>query len=295
MRIAFYGEHRNRLGESPLWDPRDARLYWADSVAQRIHRAAADGSGLESWDAPSLVGSLALADDGLLVALQDGFHRLDLDSDVFAAIALPEQGNAHVRFNDGKADRQGRFLSGTMRVGEAPADVGKLYRLGHDGSVATLETGIGIANALCFSPDGATLYFADSLQRRIWAYDYDTATGTAVNRRVLIDTAPLGSAPDGATVDAEGCLWVAMVQSQRLARIAPTGEVLRQVDVPVPFPACPAFGGDDLATLFVTSIAEASATFRSDHADAGRMLSITGLDAPGLPEARCALDLQEQP
>jgi len=286
----FVGDHRTLLGESPLWDGHAAKLWWADSVAPRICRANADGSELDTWAAPSTVGSIVLAENGLLAALSDGFYAFDPGSGTFSRIARPNP-DPGVRFNDGKADRQGRFLSGTMRHGSTTGTPGKLYRLEHDGSTSLLESGIAVSNALCFSPSGDTLYFADSLAKSIWAYDYDGASGAVTGRRTLIDADTLGTFADGATVAADGTLWVALVQAQQLAHITPDGALIEKIDLPLPYPSCPAFGGADLATLFVTSISNSGGLFKSDHANAGRILKITGHGATGVPESRCPLPL----
>ncbi|MEO5641412.1 MAG: SMP-30/gluconolactonase/LRE family protein [Sphingomicrobium sp.] len=290
IRFDFVGDHRTLLGESPLWDGRAAKLWWVDIVAPRICRANADGGDLETWEAPSTVGSIVLAEKGLLAALADGFYAFDPGSGAFAPIARPDL-DPGVRFNDGKADRQGRFLSGTMRDGSAEGAPGKLYRLEHDGSTSLIESGIAVSNALCFSPSGDTLYFADSLAKSIWAYDYDGSSGAVTRRRTLIDADTLGTIADGATVAADGTLWVALVQAQQLAHISPDGALIEKIDLPLPYPSCPAFGGADLATLFVTSISNSGGLFKSDHPNAGRILAITGHGATGLPESRCPLPL----
>jgi L-arabinonolactonase len=288
IRISFFGPWRNRLGESPLWDGEAGLLYWVDSIAARICRAAPSGAGYESWAMPQTVGSIGLAERGLVVALRDGFYLLDLGNHgAVSPIALPERGNPAVRFNDGKADRQGRFLAGTMRVGDANTAPGLLYRLERDGSCSVLERDLAVSNALCFSPGGDQLYLADTLQGLIWRYAYDVVTGEVWDRRLFADTRGLGSLPDGATVDAEGHLWVALVQAQRLARFAPDGRLVRTIDLPIPFPSCPAFGGEDLRTLYVTTIADSGHRLRSDHPDAGRLLAIDDVGVAGLPEARC--------
>jgi sugar lactone lactonase YvrE len=228
----------------------------------------------------------------LLVALEDGFFLLETTSGKLHEICRPEQGNEQVRFNDGKADRQGRYLCGTMRHGDVEGAPGKLYRL--DGRVATeIDRGIMLANTLCFSPDGRVMYFADSLQGCIWAYDYTADGLIAETRRTLIETVPYGSAPDGATVDAEGFLWVAFVQSDEIVRISPEGEIVEKIASPVPFPSCPAFGGEAMNTLFVTSLWDTGGMFRTDHQHGGRMLAITGLACGGIPEAICSNPLQE--
>jgi L-arabinonolactonase len=291
IRIDFFGAARSQLGESPLWDARQRALYWVDTLQRRICRARWPERQCESWVLPKEVGSIALAENGLLAALRDGFYHVHLAGNgTVTPIALPEQGNQSVRFNDGKADRQGRFLAGTMRLGPAPGVPGVLYRLDPDGTCAPLERGIALSNALCFSPTGDRLYFADSLRNLIWRYDYDAHTGEVSDRQSFAETASLGSVPDGATVDAEGYLWVALPQAQRLARFAPDGSLAQMIPVPIPYPSCPAFGDDGLSTLFVTTIADSGHRLRTDHPDAGRVLAITGLGTQGLPEARCCLD-----
>ena len=292
--IRFHGERRNRLGESPLWDHRVGRLYWADSIAPAICSSDAGGGDLREWLLPMAVGSIALAETGLVAALADGFYRFDPASGSCECIVRPDLGEIPVRFNDGKADRQGRFLSGTMRHDAAGGQAGRLFRLDRDGTVALLESDFALANALCFSPDGATLYFADSHEGLVRAYDYDIASGTPSNRRTLIETRSLGSVPDGATVDAEGCLWIAMVQAQKLIRVTPGGEVVGEITTPMPFPACPAFGGANLATMYVTSIGS-SGSLSSDHPDAGRTVAITGLPCGGIAEAVCSFSSEATP
>jgi L-arabinonolactonase len=291
MTDTFVGVHRAMLGESPLWDPRLGLIWWVDAIGQQICRSAPDGGDFRSWDAPGIVGSIGLARNGLIAALRDGFYLFDPATEEFTPVVTPEADNLAVRFNDGKTDRQGRFLSGTMRFGGAEGALGKLYRLENDGAVTILESDIQISNAICFSPAGDTLYFADSLQHCIWAYDYGQR---ASNRRVLIDLRPLGSPPDGATVDADGNLWVALVMEQAVACISPQGDVLHQVALPVPFPTCPAFGGDDLGTLFVTSIRDSKGLIVSDHPDAGRLMAVTGLGVTGIAEPYCSVQLPEQ-
>jgi L-arabinonolactonase len=289
IRIDFVGQTRSRLGESPLWDVREQALYWVDSLERRICRW--QDRFYESWTLPQAIGSIALGEYGLLAALRDGFYHVQLASEaIVTPIALPERDNSTVRFNDGKADREGHFLAGTMRVAGETAAPGILYRLEKDGNCIPLERGIEISNALCFSPAGDRLYFADSLRHVIWSYDYDAGTGAIGARRTFVETNSLGSVPDGATVDAAGDVWVALVQAQRVARFTPDGNLVQTLSLPIPYPSCPAFGGDDLSTLFVTTIADSGQRLRTDHPDAGRVLAITGLDTVGLPEVRCPVD-----
>ena len=123
----------------------------------------------------------------------------------------------------------------------------------------------------------------------VWAYAYDTESGEVGARRDLIDTSSLGSAPDGATVDAEGFLWIALVQAQKIARVAPDGRVDKVFDCPTPFPSCPAFGGAELDVLYVTSISNSGGMLVSEADQAGRLVQFQGLGVRGLAEARCSI------
>jgi len=274
------------LGESPVWDPLAATLYWVDTVNRKV-RAYHPASGRESfWMTPSVVGSIALGeDDSLIVALQDGFYRLRLETSQVELLWRVEADDPRTRFNDGKLDRAGRFLCGSMGIHAEP--LGALYRFSHGRAAQRLADGVRISNALCFSPAGDVMYFADSLSREIRAYDYDVDGDRIGEPRQLIDTNQFGSGPDGATVDAEGYLWVALVQAGRLARISPQGTVDGIVDLPVDMPTCPAFGGPDFATLYVTSIKD-SGTGRavSKHPDGGSVFALKDVGVRGLPEAR---------
>jgi sugar lactone lactonase YvrE len=189
-----------------------------------------------------------------------------------------------IRFNDGKMDRQGRFLAGTMQLVDQEASLAGIWRLDRANVAEQIEDGMKLANSICFSPCGCWLYLSDSLEGVIRRYPYDPQTGALGERQAFFDCRAIG-VPDGATVDAAGRLWVALVTTQRIGCISPLGELLRLVDVPVPYPSCPAFGGRDLETLFVTSIADSGHNLKSNHPDAGRLLAILGLGAKGLAEA----------
>ena len=156
-----------------------------------------------------------------------------------------------MRCNDGKCDRQGRFWVGTMGdMRRTPR--GHLYRLDPQAGLRRVLDGLTIPNGLCWSPDGRTMYFTDSPTRLIWAFPYDPATGTPGERRVFAQVDGSGVA-DGATVDAEGCLWSARHGGGRVTRYTPDGRIDREIALPVSQPSCCAFGGPDLGTLFVTT------------------------------------------
>jgi len=283
-RIRRIGDTRDQLGESPVWDDRTQRLYWIDSLAGTIHRLDSATGELRDFHAPAPVGSMVLRrDGGAMLALHHGFSRYDFErGEVTSSVAEIDCKHSMVRLNDGKADPQGRFVAGTMHHGRAhdePA-LGGLYRL-DAGTLELLDTDIGVTNGPCFSPDGLTFYLADSARRSIWAYDY-RHDGAPDNKRLFADTRALNSAPDGATVDAEGYLWSVLVQAGGVARFAPDGRLDRTVELPVKHPTSVAFGGPDLDILYVTSISK-STNLTASEPDAGGLFGVEGLGIRGLP------------
>ncbi|MBM3606080.1 MAG: SMP-30/gluconolactonase/LRE family protein [Alphaproteobacteria bacterium] len=274
------------LGESPVWDPERQRIYWVDGVSRMIHALDTLTDEFHHWEVPSTIGSLALAGgDGLIVGLADGIYSFDLATGRLEPLYRTDPADSRVRFNDGKVDRNGRFLCGSMGVfAEAR---GELIRVSPGGNSQVLANGIRISNALCFSPDGSVMYFADSLDRNIRAYRYVPGDGPLEEARVLVDTNPYNSGPDGATVDSDGCIWVALIQVGKIARFTPEGELDRLIEAPTDMPSCVAFGGPDMATLYVTTIKD-SGTGRavSRHPAGGHLFAIEGLGATGIPETR---------
>lgn len=278
------------LGEGPVWDDRQSCLYWVDSFAPHIQRFDPSTGRHTVWPMPMPVGSVGLRENPnhLIAALKDGFYNVNLLTGIASLIATPQAHDPASRFNDGKMDRQGRFICGTL-VPHGHQPRGKLYRLDQQSGVICLESDIHISNSLSFALDGRTMYFADSVRRAIWAYDYDPGTGDISNKRVLIDTAPLKSATDGACIDCDGCLWVALVEIGRVVRITPGGSIDRSIEVPAEFPSCPAFGGDDLSTLFVTSIRDTgTGRMKGSRPESGKVMVLTNLGTSGVPEPRFA-------
>ncbi len=150
---------------------------------------------------------------------------------------------------------------------------GRLYRVDLDGAATVEHTGVGVSNSLAFSPDGDVMYWSDTSRSLLWAYDYDIDTGQRSHERIFLDFADLPGLPDGACVDDTGCLWVACVTGWSLLRVSPNGEIDRTVELPLEKPSMPAFGGNALDTLYVTSIGSRSAT-ESDPL-AGALLAFT--------------------
>lgn len=280
---------KTTLGEGPVWDAESQRLHWIDSADGRIFRSTHDGRELRAWDMREPIGSMAVCRDGntFLAALQSGLYRVDVSTGDRELILDPEPDLPTNRLNDGKVDRQGRFIFGSMDTLEEQAS-GSLYSYSADGRLQVLDQDIVVSNGPCFSPDGEILYFADTWTGEIWAYDYDTATGEASNRRIFaeVDTTG-GGAADGATVDSEGYLWQALVYGGKIIRYAPDGTVDRIVETPVLKVTSLAFGGPEMDTLFVTSMAKPPLPrFPEDGQQRGALFAITGLGVRGLPEPR---------
>ena len=286
--IERVGTTSDRLGEGPLWDVAEQALYWVDSLGGTLHRLDWPAGTRRDWQIGVEIGSLALRHGGgAVLALATGLHLFDFETGAQDLLVAPEPDRPENRFNDGKTDRQGRFLAGTMHRTDRTAEAGTLYRLDATLELSRLEGGVIVSNGPCFSPDGRTFYFADSPRRAISAYDYDPATGAIANKRRFVDLAALASVPDGATVDAEGCLWTALVHTGEIARFDPDGRLMTRLAMPAGMPSSVMFGGPDLDILFVTSIRD-SGTRQAPPSDrgAGGLFAVRGLGVRGLPEAR---------
>ena len=251
------------LGESPLWSPAEAALYWVDINNPTIHRLDPATGTRERWHIETEIGSIGLAGPGRMVAgLRTGAHYVDLETGKIEPICDPEgEGRFNRnRMNDGKIDRAGRFWVGTMNdPGHQP--LGTLYRIDRDGGAAPVLGGIRVPNALCWSPDSRVMYFTDSYSHQIWAFDFDLETGAMENKRVFAAIAEDAGVPDGATVDADGFVWCAHMFGSRVSRYAPDGSLDRAIALPVPQVTSCAFGGADLETLYITT-----ASLRMDRA-----------------------------
>jgi L-arabinonolactonase len=286
LRIEIVSDRPDQLGEGPLWDVREQRLYWIDSYGPAIHSTDAAGKDRKSWKVPEPIGSMALREKGgAILALRDGFYAFDFETGEAERLHETQPGELRPRMNDGKVDRQGRFLAGSMDFEESEP-VGKLFRLDPDLSVHTIDSGIICSNGPCWSPDGKTLYFADTGRKVIWAYDYDTGTGNVRSRRVFSTFERQRGLPDGATVDAQGHVWSCEVYSGRLIRFDPSGVVDRIVGLPVNSTTSLTFGGADLDIAYVTSMARPHQFEYQREREAGFVFAVHGLGVRGLEEPR---------
>jgi L-arabinonolactonase len=286
LRIEILSDQPDQLGEGPLWDVNEQRLYWIDSYGKAIHSSDAVGGDRKRWSVPEAIGSIALREkSGAILSLRDGFYAFDFVTGLAERIVETQPGELRPRLNDGKVDRQGRFIAGSMDFQESEP-VGKLFRLDPDLTVHTLDTGIICSNGPCFSPDGKTLYFADSFRKTIYAYDYAIASGAVRSRREFTVFDRLRGYPDGATVDAEGFVWSAEVYSGRLIRFDPNGVVDRIVGLPVNSTTSLTFGGPNLDIAYITSMARPFATEYHREREAGFVFAVHGLGVRGIEEPR---------
>jgi sugar lactone lactonase YvrE len=287
IKIQRIGDLKNKLGEGPVWDSKEKLLYWVDSLAGVVHCYSPSQDTYLSWPVHQMIGSLALRDSGgAIVCLQDGFYGLDFDTGGLEPVQLLEEDEPRTRFNDGKVDRSGNFLAGSMGIKIRDIPLSALYRLNKDLSCDLLEPDVIVSNGPCFDPQGKVLYFNDG-RRRILAYDYDAESVELANKRVLVDTAAMNTGTDGATVDQDGNIWVALIGSAAIGCFSPNGKLIRQVDMPVKLPSSVMFGGDELDILYVTSISD-SGNRTSHEEGAGGLYQVTGLGVIGLPEGRFA-------
>lgn len=277
------------LGEGPVWSAAEAALWFVDIKGRRIHRYdAASGQG-RSWEAPTQPGFLApLADGGWLAGLKSGLHRFDPASGDFSRMAEVEPDRPDNRLNDGCVDRSGRLWFGSMHDGESDP-TGRLYRLDAGGRLSVHDDGYVITNGPAFSPDGRALYHTDTLARAIYVFDVDPSGGLGA-RRLFAQIEPAAGYPDGPAVDAEGCVWTGLFGGWGLNRYSPAGELIGHVAFPCANVTKPAFGGDDLMTLYATTAWKGlSAAERADQPLAGGLFALR-VDTPGLPQMEVRLD-----
>jgi len=267
MQAELVLDARCATGESPVWRADEQALYWVDIPARQLHRWHAATGAHSCWTGDEMLACIAprAGHPGQWIAgMESGLFAIATRADGTLA-ASPVASAVHaergMRFNDGRCDRQGRFWAGTMQMDMAAAhEVGRVYRYQGDVNAevalrAQFEHLI-VPNGLAFSPDGKTMYLSDShpAVQTIWAFDYDTDTGTPHGRRVFVDMKPLPGRPDGAAVDADGCYWICGNDAGLVHRFTPDGRLDRSLAVPVKKPAMCAFGGPELDTLYVTSI-----------------------------------------
>lgn len=278
---------RAAIGESPVWSAEEQALYWVDILAPALYRLDVRTGARQSWWMPETIGSFGLREGGgAVVALANGLHLLDLDTGALSFLAPdPEDDQPATRFNDGKVSPEGRFWVGTMDDERHSRPLGGLYRLDPDHGCHRVLDGLVISNGLAWSPDGRTLYHADTARQLIRAYDYEPADGSIRNGRTLAEGEATGR-PDGGATDAEGYYWSAAVSGGVLNRWSPDGRLDRQIPLPCPRPTCPCFGGEDMKTLFVTSLRVGLGEAELARWPPSGGIFAIDVDVPGVPLGR---------
>lgn len=240
-------------GEVPCWDPRSETLWWIDVQGQRLLGFSPKTGRQTVHNVPSMPGLLVLRQGGgLMAGLEDGLYPFDPGKGLGERLIAVEAEDQRTRINDGGADAAGRLWFGTMDKTGSGEPIGSLYCLSPDLRLRVAKPHIRIPNATAFSPDGRTFYFADTPTRTIEAHDYDPGRGEFGPSRTFVRYAG-EEKPDGVCVDAEGALWIAVIEGGRLERRLPDGTLHTVVELPVSRPTMPMFGGADGRTLFITS------------------------------------------
>ena len=298
MKWQTVTQEPSALGESPFWHPQERLLYWVDIPARKILRANPVTGAVQSWEMPLEPGCIApAASGGLIVALRDGIYRAQEWGVGLRLLHRIDHDVVTTRFNDGKADPLGRFWAGTMYEPRTSA-VAELLSLdcrdGRTPQVQRMAGGVTIANGLAWSPDRRQVYWADTSQHTIWAWDWNADDNTMSGERVFHRFAPkpagwhsgmdgYGGRPDGAAVDCEGNYYVAMFEGQQILKLAPDGRILAAIETPVVCPTMPCFGGDDQKTLYVTSARYNRPTQELAQTPESGCVFSTRVDVPGLP------------
>ncbi|MFK4594078.1 SMP-30/gluconolactonase/LRE family protein [Streptomyces pristinaespiralis] len=262
--------HDALLGEGPTWDPAAERLLWVDILRSRLHTyAPATGRRTVMATGQHVGAAKPRADGGLVVNLRDGVGLYDSDG---AFRWLHRDPVAGRRANDAAVAPDGSLWTGTMRYDEAPGG-GTLTRTAPDGTATTVLADVTVSNGTGWSPDGRRMYYIDSPTRRIDVFDLRPGDPLPVNRRPLAVVEDGAGYPDGLTVDADGCVWVALWDGAAVRRYTPEGALDRVVELPVRRPTSCAFGGAGLTDLYVTSARKGQA---APHPLSGSLLVVPG-------------------
>ena len=249
------GDVKAVLGEGPYWVPEDDCLLWVDIARDQLHRTYFPSGDTITLDLDAASAAFPAVGGGLLTV---GGSRLALHlpaergEEWVHRVVAEVPAREGVRFNDAGVDPAGRVWVGSMHTGESEP-LGQLYRLDPGAALTTVVKNVTISNGLGWSPDGTVMYYVDSPVRRIEMFDYDPATGEAFQRRQFADLSPFAGVPDGLTVDADGCVWVAVNGGGELRRFTADGSLDAVLPLPVSKPTSLAFGGQGLAELFVTT------------------------------------------
>ncbi|SNR81179.1 SMP-30/gluconolactonase/LRE family protein [Puniceibacterium sediminis] len=274
-----------QLGETPLWDARAQRLRWIDIEKPTLYSLDPETGATDATEQPgTYLGGIALTrSGGVLLARDLTLVTASADGTNARVLAVtPDETHPDTRLNDGRVDCHGQLWIGTMD-NELHRSIGGLYRVDPDGTMTRHFSDVVVSNGIAFAPDGRRMWFTDTRRHLTWTITLDE-TGAPTSRGLLSDFTATADRPDGACVDADGCLWQAVFAGGRIIRYAPDGRIDREIALPVSNPTCLCFGGPDLKTLFVTTATKfLPPDVLAAEPLAGSVLAIQGL-GQGLPE-----------
>ena len=275
------------LGESLLWDDRFRCFWWVDVHAGKLYRSGGEGHTPKMWQFDEALGHIALTEhpERIVLGLASGLVLFDTVLGTRTRLATVPHAASGMRLNDGRCDRNGHLVFGTMSE-DGVGQRGAYWWFSAESGLRQLELPApAIPNSICFSPDGARLYFTDSKEKIIYVCDYEAENGQVANIRVFVDLGAVDWEPDGSCVDAAGGVWNARWGGRRIVRYHPDGTLDRVIESPARQPTCPCFGGMDLDVLYATSARIGLDAQQLVDAD-GQILGWHGLGVKGLPEGR---------
>ena len=266
-------DYQDICGEGPLWNKDEQALYWTDLARKRFYRYVWSDRRPEIVSEKMQVSGFAFNEGGGVVVTNiEGIWLWDEHSD--PVLLAEEVDGRRCVMNDCIADPEGRVFSGSYRrnaQGDFEPGAGYLFRVDVDGSVRIVDEGFQLSNGLGFSPDCRVMYFVDSAQRKIYAYDWQRPDGNIRNRRVFVDVPISEGIPDGLTVDHEGYVWCAHWFGACVIRYDPDGKIERRIETPALQTSSVTFGGPEFSDMFLTSAAKTDSL----------SIAPTGYDATG--------------
>ncbi len=253
-------DSKSGLGEGPIWSHTRKRLYWVDIDAGLLHSFDPVHGKNRTWNIGVKVSAVVprkeSAGGGVVLATENGFASFDEQSESIEYIADPEEGNRDTRFNDGKCDPAGRFWAGTMSYSRTRG-AANLWCLETDYTVAKRVTGVTVSNGITWSLDEKKMYYIDSNEFAVVAFEYERESGSISNPQPAVVVPQELGKPDGMCIDSEGMLWTALFRGGAVARWNPEdGNLLELIKIPSLHVTACAFGGEDLKTLYVTTARE---------------------------------------
>ncbi len=279
-------DHKNEIGEGPIWHPREQVLYWLDIPNGQIFKydPATNEHGI-FYERDGPIGGITLQQNGSLLLFMEKGAIAELSDGKLRYLVRQIEGEEKNRFNDMIADPAGRVFCGTMPTDSSllgsGQGLGTLFRIERDGGIEPIIRNVGLSNGMGFSPDHKKLYYTDSTDYKIYVYDYDQGSGAISNQNTFIEVSPKKGLPDGMTVDSEGNVWCASAGGSTLTKYSTNGSQLTQFTFPARMVTSAAFGGGNLDDIYVTTIGGNNRAV--EGAGAGALFRIRGA-AKGLQE-----------